>query len=193
MKDWLALTAAILNGLGYCLYFVQARNKTSNPSIVSWFLWSFISGLDFLSYRDLSSDLILSSNFCVDLFGCFSILVYVAISKNFYFRMKFRDLVIFFLCIIATIVLHLCSNPIEANMIICLASLLSFLPIIEGVWEDRKNETPLSWWVQTVAYFFMLLGVLSSDWEKIELFAPAVLMVLHAVVAVLATPKNRKA
>ncbi|MDQ3076371.1 MAG: hypothetical protein M3Q34_04585 [bacterium] len=59
MKDWLAIIAAIVNGLGYLLYVRQVKNKSSKPNITSWGLWAFISFVDFLSYKDLSKSFVL--------------------------------------------------------------------------------------------------------------------------------------
>lgn len=186
----IAMTAIFFNTMGYIIYCLQIKNKSSRPNATSWGLWTFIAMIDFASYEAMSGNTIASLTFLVDVFFCIGIFVHVVYQKSIQMP-KWREWVIIAFVIFSILIWWIFQTAMWANLIICFASFLSFFPIIESVWKDKNSEKSDAWFVQTFAYFFMLMSVLlSGDYERVELVAPIMLMFLHALVAVLADRKK---
>lgn len=187
----IAMHAVFFNLVGYIIYCLYMKNKKIKPNATSWGLWAFIATADFFSYEAMSGNMMASLTFLIDAVACVGIFIYIFV-KDKVKMPKFREWVIVAFVVFAMIIWWVFQNATWANLIVCFASFLSFFPIIESVWKDRKSEKSEVWFVQTLAYFFMLMSILiSKDFVRVDLVAPIMLMLLHLLVAVIASTKKK--
>lgn len=167
------------------------RRGDSDPKSVSWSLWSFLSVINCISFNYMTNSLLLSLVFIIDSILCIFILFYGVHLKKFPF-FDSKDWLFFALGFVSIIVALVTKNPNLSNMIICVAYVFSFVPTIKGVWDKRDSENPLSWWMCSIAYLFLIISVFlkKSDSDITDFFAPVILFILHLIIALFAKKKE---
>lgn len=181
--------AVLLNIAGYFLYFLQIKRGESNPKLVTWGLWSFLSILNFASYREMTN-WVSSLQFFSDAILCIAISFYIYFHKN----MKVwnsEDRIVLLLGFLSIIFWWQYREASYANIITCICYIVSFYPVVKEVWKDPYSENPLSWYVCTFAYGFTFWEVyLGRNSQNVDLLSPILLFVLHFLVALLAKRKH---
>lgn len=180
----LGLTAALLHGVAYVLYNVQAKLGKSSPNAASWSVWAFLATLNALSYREMSGDLVATLQFFTGSVACVLTFLYVLTIGKFS-RLKPKEWGLFALGLLATVVWWKLRSATGANMIVLVAFLISFIPTFEGVWRDPFKETPRSWTLWTLALLITTTNVVLRDGKPIALLTPIVLLVAHGSIAIL--------
>lgn len=187
----LGLTAALLHGVAYVLYNVQAKLGKSSPNAASWSVWAFLATLNALSYREMSGDVVAALQFFTGSVACILTFLYVLTIGKFS-RLKPKEWGLFALGLLATVVWWKFRSATGANMIVLVAFLISFIPTFEGVWRDPFKETPRSWTLWTLAFLVTTTNVVLRDGKPIALLTPIVLLIAHGSIALLST-QSRKA
>lgn len=165
------------------------KRGDSEPKLVSWGIWSFLSLLNFFSYREMT-DLITSLQFFSDAILCTVIFFYAYFHKKFEVLSR-EDYEVLFLGFLSIIFWWQFKEASYANLVICICYLISFYPTIKEVQKNPNSENPVSWYVCTLAYGITTYAVcLEKDSEKIDLLAPSVLFILHLVIAFFAKKKE---
>lgn len=165
------------------------KRGDSEPKLVSWGIWSFLSLLNFFSYREMT-DLITSLQFFSDAVLCTVIFFYAYFHKKFEIlsREDYEVLVFGFLSLILWWEFKEASY---ANIIICICYLISFYPTIKEVWKNPNSENPVSWYVCTFAYGITSYVVsFETKFDFVDFLAPSILFLLHLVIALLAKKKE---
>lgn len=188
MKNYsliLEMVAVLLNSIGYFLYFMQIRSGKSNPNFTSWSIWAFLCILNFFSFREISQNFILSLQFFSDAIGCIFIFSYTLMLKKFD-HPKNKEIVTLFLGIISIFFWWQFKSAEFANLIICFAFIISFLPTTEGINKNPLIEYPTSWYFCGSSYLLTMINIIILKDEKIEreLVPNFVLFILHIWVAI---------
>ncbi len=189
VMNLLIFFSVFLNIIGYFIYLIQIKRGDSEPKLVSWGLWSFLSIFNFASYREMTS-FIYSLQFCSDAFLCIIIFFYAYFHKNMKVWNK-EDTLVSLLGLLSIIVWWQSKEASYTNFIICVCYIISFYPTIKEVWKNPNTENPASWYICTLAYGFTFYEVwLDKNSEKIDFLSPALLMVLHLLIAIPAKKKK---
>jgi hypothetical protein len=165
------------------------KKGDSEPKLVSWGIWSFLSLLNFFSYREMT-DFITSLQFFSDAVLCTIIFFYAYFHKKFEVLSR-EDYEVLFLGFLSIIFWWQFKEAIYANMMVCICYLISFYPTIKEVWKNPNSENPVSWYVCTFAYGITTYAVqLEKSFQIIDFLAPSILFLLHLVIAILAKKKE---
>ena len=161
----------------------------SEPKLVSWGIWSFLSILNFFSYREMT-DFITSLQFFSDAILCTIIFFYAYFHKKFELLSR-EDYEVLVLGFISIIFWWQFKDASYVNIAVCICYLISFYPTIKEVWKNPNSENPISWYVCTFAYGITTYSVqLEKSFQVIDLIAPSILFLLHLVIAILAKKKE---
>ncbi len=181
--------AVLLNTLGYVLYYFQMKRGDSEPKLISWGLWSFLSLLNFLSYREMT-DLFLSLQFFSDALLCVAIFLYAYFHKKFEVWSR-ENYGVSGLGILAILVWWQFKEAVFANVIVFFCYIISFYPTIKEVIKNPNSENPLSWYICTVGYGLHIYAIhLEENSEGIDYLTPCVLFILHLAIAFFAKKKE---
>lgn len=181
--------AVLLNTLGYVLYFLQIKRGDSEPKLISWWLWSFLSVLNFLSYREMT-DLFLSMQFFSDALLCVAIFIYAYFHKKIVVWSR-EDYEVLGLGILAIIIWWQFKEAVFANVIVFFCYIISFYPMIKEVIKNPNCENPLSWYICTLGYGLHIYAIyLEENSENLDYLNPITLFVLHLVIALFAKKKE---
>lgn len=187
----LGLMAALLHGVAYVLYNMQAKLGKSSPNAASWSVWTFLAVLNALSYREMSGDVVTTLQFFTGSVACMITFLYVLTIGKFS-KLKLKEWGLFTLGLLATVVWWKFRSAIGANMIILVALLISFIPTFEGVWRNPFKETPRSWALWTLAFLITTMNVVLRDGKSIALLTPIMLLIAHGSIAILSTQSRKE-
>jgi hypothetical protein len=185
----------ILSGLfqifGYVIYAKHVESSKIKPNTGSWTIWTFGSIVEGLSYFYTSDDLIKS----ILPITCIFCVLFLFIRSTYKGRFQALRKIDWFLLIsdiLITIIWYLTSNPLLANILFIISSIISFIPIVYSSFKHPEFEDAAPWIIWTVAYFFMCLTVISR-WDGLESFLyPLFFVLLHAIVAYLSLDIRKK-
>lgn len=187
----LGVAAALLHGVAYVLYNVQAKLGSSKPNAASWSVWAFLATLNALSYREMSGDAVAALQFFTGSVACILTFLYVLTIGKFS-KLEPKEWGLFALGLLATLAWWKFRSATGASVIILVAFLISSIPTFEGVWRDPFRETPRSWALWTLAFLVTTTNVVLRDGKPIALLTPIVLLVVHGSVAVLSTQSRKE-
>ena len=174
----LGVGTALLHGVAYALYNVQAKLGQSHPNAASWSVWVFLAALNALSYRAMSGDVVMALQFMTGSVACILTFLYVLTIGKFS-KLKPKEWGLFALGLLATLVWWKFRSATGANMIVLVTFLISFIPTFEGVWRDPFRETPRSWMLWTLAFLVTTTNVVLRDGKLVALITPIVLLIAH--------------
>jgi len=123
----LGVTAALLHGVAYVLYNVQAKLGHSSPNAASWSVWAFLATLNALSYREMSGDIVVTLQFFTGSVACILTFLYVFTIAKFS-RLKPKEWDLFALGLLATLAWWKFRSATGANLIVLAAAFISFIP-----------------------------------------------------------------
>lgn len=178
-----ALVACAVQVKGHVVY---NRESGIYPNPTSWTLWGLTGFLEAFNYQDMSGDWVknLLPYTCA---SCCAITWIICLFKSrFQFkRLKSTDYISLVLCGLALVVWKRFDLVTEANVILQIDNIISFLPIIVSVARDPEEEKPSAWMWWSVSYFLGTL-VVGLRFEKIEdFYFPANCVLLHIIVGLL--------
>jgi len=187
----LGIVAALLHGSGYLIYNIQTRLGKSEPRIITWLIWVFLTILNALSYNVMSGDFVATLQFFMGSVACIATFLYVIMIGKFK-RPERNDWLMFGLAALAVAVWAIFRSATGANMIILLATAISFVPTLIGVWEDPFVETPLAWNLWTTAYIISTTNLLFRDCPAVAFIGPVAMIFAHGAIAVLSTESRKR-
>ncbi len=178
-----ALLACVVQVKGHIVY---NRESGIYPNPTSWTLWGLTGFLEAFNYQDMSQDWFknLLPFTCAT---CCAVTWVVCLYKSkFQFkRLKPTDYITLVLCATAMIVWKRFDLVTEANIILQVDNIISFVPIIVSVARDPEEEKPSAWIWWSVSYA-LATTVVGLRFEKVEdFYFPANCVMLHLVVGLL--------
>lgn len=187
----LGLIAALLHGVAYFTYNVQAKMGRSSPNAATWSVSAFLAILNAFSYREMSGDAVTTLQFFTGSIACVITFLYVLTIGKFSW-LKLKEWALFALGLLATLIWWRFRNATGANIIILFAFLIAFIPTLEGVWRNPFKETPLPWVLWTIAFFITTANVVLRGNKLVALIMPIVLLVVHCGVAILSAQSRKE-
>ncbi len=185
----LGLLAGLLQIVGYCLYYLKLFQKGIRPNIASWALWASGGFNGFFSYHSMTDDWAKSILPMLCNFSCVLIFLYALKGKNYQpLNAKQRWIAVCY-GVAALVAVY---SPTDGNLIQQIGTVLSFIPVLEGVQNDPSVEKPKPWFVWSSAYLVLLLVCIIRFKKWQELVYPINCFIWHFTVGLLASRRVRK-
>lgn len=181
----LGIVAGLFQIAGYFDYFKKIGAGRIKPNAASWSIWAFGAVLESTSYVFVTGDWV-KNLLPIACAACAVLLFLICLKRGHFGAISRFEWVLIVADCIAIFVWWWFESATYANFLLVLTAVISFVPIIIHVWKDATVEHAWPWFLWSSAY--ALLGVVVLlRWEKWEdLVYPAVFLVLHLIVAILA-------
>jgi len=178
----IAIVIAVISGLlqiaGYIVYNVEAQKGETKPDSASWSIWAFGSIVNVLSYavmtRDWVKDILPFSCSMACLFT-FALCLY----RRQFGRLNKKGWKILIVDCVITVVWYFTSAT-EANLLYQIGTVISFIPMLDGIKDGTDKENWLPWAIWTCAYALFGLSVFLRLNNWAELVYPVICLILHA-------------
>jgi len=185
----LAISAGILQILGYYFYTRNILKTNQTPNLASWIIWGYGSLIESISYIQMADDEVKSILPIVCCIACIITVIIIVQNK------RFQNLdTIDYLCItidILSMIVWWWYGATKGHMVVMAGVGLSFIPMIKGLWLNQTSEKPLPWLIWCIAYTIAILVVIMR-WEKWEdLIYPVSYLFFGTIVGFIAYLKQR--
>lgn len=190
---WLSVTAASVQVAGFVLYNKNLFLGLTKPNFVTWALCTFLTVLNFTSYRDMSGDLVKSILPTVSSLACILTFVLILFREK-RFSTNVWDGIALVIGLVSGFAWWWYHSSTYGNLILQPAIAVAFVPTLRGVWENPSNERALPWYIWSSAYI-LLLFVVFLKWagQYQDLAYPVNCFILHAAVGVMASTRRTPA
>lgn len=179
IKALFGILSVIFTLFGVTFYLISIYRKESNPHLLSWLGWAFITLIGALAMLDSGSTwatLFIFANSS----SCFIIVIYSLYKKIGIWSTTFYDYIFFSLGILGIILWQVLSLPLVAIILSVVADLLFAIPTITKVYKYPKSENYVAWIPYSVAGIFGLLAV--STWVLSEVLYPVYVCCLNILI-----------
>lgn len=188
---FLAVLSGFLQLGGYFSYGREILSGRIKPNTASWSIWTFGALLESSSYIILTGDLLKNILPAVCAICAIILFLFCLVRGRFKPLDRFEKIIVV-ADILTIIVWWFSRSAFYANSLAILTAFISFIPILRHAWRDPRHEDATPWFIWTAAYTSQLLVVLAR-WEKWEdLFYPALFIILHLAVALLAMDVRKR-
>jgi hypothetical protein len=197
----LGYAAALIHGLGYVLYVRGVWRGDIHANVPSWLMFAY--GTTLLLVLELAAGAGPSLLVLPAVCSAGSIVVgALGVRQVRAFEWPATDIVAFVADLLLTVVFllawliqHRLGARWEAVTVVLLlgslgTNLTSFAPIIVSTWRMPRIERPGPWVIWAMAYGLLLLASLAEQVASVLLLYPALNLVLHGLVAVLAVARG---
>jgi drug/metabolite transporter (DMT)-like permease len=191
----LAIIASLIHISAFVIYNKDIFRGKCHPSPISWFLWAFITVLNFTSYKVMNNDWIVAMLPIVGSAMCiftFAFLIFSSLRlKRKIQKPDRKDIAVLLIGAVAIVVWQIFKSATYANLIVQGCFAFSTIPTIRSVWRKPRNEKPLPWFIWTGA-FLVGLGIVLLKWQGnyLALVYPINAAACHLAVAILALRKK---
>ncbi len=182
--------AAAIHALGFWTYNTQTKEGVSKPNSVSWAIWVFLAVLIALTFRSITSLFTAAVPF-VGAVGCTLTFVNALVTGKFEWP-DWKEWVIFAACLVAIVIWKFYSSPLNANLVVVGAFILSCWPLWAGVWADpTKEKKALPWLLWGGAYGLTTFATFMSKGFSLELTTPVIITLSHLAVPVICAIRKK--
>jgi hypothetical protein len=183
---WLAAFASVVHIAAYGIYSRQILAGAVRPNAASWAVWSFVTVLNFTSYRSMSGDWVKALLPTAGGLACILTFV-VALFAGTARRLDSFDKTALALGLVASLAWWQFDSATYANLILQLCIAIGFVPTYRGLWDNPRNELPLCWRMWTLAYLLTIaVVILRWNGQYQDLAYPILSFLLHGGVAIMA-------
>lgn len=194
--EFAGILAGILQITGYWIYGRASLASDIKPNAASWAAWSFGSLINLISYVSLTEgDWKKEVLPAACSLSCITMTIVLYAKKHMHKPKEPWEWCAFGIDGFASVVFVVASGqPALANALVQIGTISSFVPTVRDTWLDPDGERPKPWVVWSLAYALLLTVVLVDKDPAVwsQAMYPATCLVLHALVAVLATRKNTR-
>lgn len=183
-ENFFIVLAIVLNVAAGLTYDWKLLDGSSDPNAASWAVWSFITLLNFKSYKDMSKDWGKSTFPLVSSILCLITLLLVALKGRFA-GLEFFDVVALGLGIMAGLVWRKTRSAKMAQVILQVCIIIGFIPTYRMVLHDPHTEQLLPWLFWPASFAVQAYVVKLREGKFFEFLYPVNCVFLHAAVAVL--------
>lgn len=189
----LGVAAASLHGSAYLIYNNQVSEGTSDPNVVSWFIWAMMAILNLTSFQKMTS-WVKSLQFWIGTAGATGTFLF-GWNQGVFEVPELWELGIVALGIASAFAQFKKRHAPIGNLLIVIAAAIGMVPTLIGVIDDPAKETFLPWIVWTFAFICTFLNVVlmtpeeeAEQAEKLKGFAwvpkfsTLTLLLLHAII-----------
>lgn len=181
-----SLLAGFLSLVAYVGYNWQILTGNASPNTTSWAIWSFMTVLNFASYKEMTKDgwksflPTFNSSLCILTF-------FISLVKGQLQNVVQTDILALALGIVASIIWKKSRSPVLPNMMLQLGIIVGFIPTVRGVLVAPQDEVAICWFLWAISFAFQL-AVVVMRWkgQKQDLVYPINCFVLHLAVGLLA-------
>lgn len=188
-SDWLATKLAIFTGLltsvAYMLYNVGILFGDTHPNVSSWFVWAFITVLNFTSYQSMTGDWVKSLLPTTNSIMCI-LTALLALPVGSFRSLEQIDIVCFVIGVIAGLLWITSKRSAVAQIILNIAIAVGGIPTIVGMINGTHREPWLPWLIWSVTYVLQYLVVKFRSGKGLDFLYAINCIVMHSAVFVLA-------
>lgn len=179
--------------VGYASYNQSILFGKAKPSMAAWLLFGFLVLLNVKTYYEGSKkSLIKTALPAASGLACIITTIVVIFKGGNFGKLDGLQWVILAFGIVASIVWFAFQKAEFANLIVIAAVAISFIPIYVGMYRGTVHETPLPWFIWSLA-FTLGIAVVKLNWseepekkKKYDIFYPVAMLALHLPVALFA-------
>ncbi len=185
----LGIAAGVLQLVAFGIYNKQVFQGTTTPNTATWTLWAFLIALNASTYAAMTADLAKSLLPIASALAGLGTFAYALFAGKFR-RLDFWDWVVLSIGIAAGVVWWWYQSATYANLLVVGAVVVSFLPLLRGVWKNPAVEKALAWYVWATAYILLTMVVILRWKGQYEDFVyPVSMFFLHLAVGLLTLRK----
>ena len=186
-ENFFIVSAIALNIAAGLTYDWKLLDGSSNPNVASWAVWSFITILNFKSYKDMSKDWKKSAFPLASSILCLITLALVALKGRFA-GLNYFDITALVLGSVTSIAWWLVKAAKMATVAqvlsqICIA--IGFIPTYIMMWNNPHAEQLLPWIIWPVSFAVQAYVVKLREGKFFEFLYPVNCVFLHSAVAVM--------
>lgn len=183
MFDYLlTLTACIISGFGYWVYYNDLKKAAVKPSRFSWLIGSLFVSLETLTYNSLSGDWVKSACFFVSAIACILITIKIWYGSK-WSRPCSTDIFATVFCAGSLAVWYVYQSDWQAHLILLLSIPILSYPTFKNAFADFSNEDSKAWYIWIVSDVVELVLVCGRLQSVQELPYALTEFLCHAVVA----------
>ena len=188
-----SILAGLLNVLAFTIYNWQTLEGNAHPNIASWAVWSFMTILNFTSYKSMSKDWVKSILPTISSIQCV-LTFFLALFLGRWKQLGWCDVNALIIGIIASLMWWVLKKSdkdnkasTSANLMLQLGITVGFIPTLQSVWSLPQTENALCWFVWSISFLFQtIVVILRWKGQKQDLVYPVNCLWLHFIVALLA-------
>lgn len=197
MKDYkviswrISVSASVMSLLAFFLYNSKIVSGNSQPNLGSWLVWSFVTILNFTSYRSMTGSWSKSLLPTVNSLACI-LTSCILIAKGY--RLVFLGIIDQW-CLGLGLIASLCwwvlkrKNYAEmiVQIILEIALTIGAIPTLVSVWHVSTHEPWFPWCLWAISYAIQIY-VVSMSWrgKLIDFLYPVNMLFFHGLISVLA-------
>ncbi len=181
-----AAIAGTLSLVAFLTYSQKTFQGQTHPNITSWCVWSFITILNFTSYKKVTGgwikSLLPTANAIMTI-----VVLGIALWKGSFGHLGWINAICLVFGIVAGIVWIVEDSPATAQVLLQIAIVIGFIPTITAVYISPGSE-PWQEWLLWIFSFIAQFVAVRSTWEKktyIEFLYPVNMIICHAIVFLL--------
>lgn len=191
----IGLAAGFLQFAAYIWYAFAVVKSETNPNGMSWLMWSYGTFVFFFVEYDIGTPysvlflpfVCMLSSIGIALFS-FTKRSYIPPERNDYFALSIDvTLLISYLSILYLIAPKADALAIGFVFLILtsLSTITTFYPILRTTYLEPSHETPIPWFIWTLAYSLLLYTVVLENLSWLYMLYPILNIFLHASIGML--------
>jgi len=189
LKAIFGIMSAVFTLIGATFYLRSIYRKESNPHLLSWIGWAFITiiGATAMLYSGSTwSTIFIFSNSL----SCISVSIYALYKKVGVWSTTIYDYVFFGLGILGIILWQTFDAPLLAIILSVIADLFFAIPTVVKVYKDPESENYKAWVPYCIAGIFGLLAL--GTFTSTEVLYPIYIFTLNFIVLAIVLFKSKK-
>ena len=159
-----SLIASVFSALSMGIYCIRLFKRGGTRSATTWTLWFAIGTLNLASYLYVVKESPLRA---IPLFVVYlgvAVVMFYSLLKHQFTKLSRVDFFCFSLALAVGVFWKTSGNPLVANLLLQSVYVVSYIPTLMGLHEERLTETKAPWALAFIAYVVMLF-VIYLDWE----------------------------
>jgi hypothetical protein len=180
----MVVCALILSICAYIVYSWSNLTGTGHPNISSWFVWTFLTVLNFTSYKKATGDWVKTYLPTANSMMCIVTTV-VALCTGSFRNLGMTDLVCLCIGIVAGIWWWKSHSAKQAQILVQIAIDVGFIPTFVTVYNHPSAEPWYCWLMWTASFMFQFGAVKLRKGKGIDYLYPTNMVITHAVTTAL--------
>ena len=172
--------ASVISVVAYIPYIVDIFKNKTKPHVISWFIWSAMSGIAFFSQIVGGAGI---GSFLLGFTTVMCFLIALLSIKKGTKDVEFVDWLTAAGSVSALVFWVLTKTPYLSVMIITVSDFLATFPTIRKTYKNPYQETSSFYLLNTAKYFFGVMAL--EKYSLITTLYPAYLLVINGVVFIL--------
>lgn len=183
-SETLAIVATFLSIAAYVLYNWRGSTSEVRPNISSWLVWSFMTILNFTSYKKVTESWTKSLLPTVNSLMCI-VTAILAFRTGSLRNLSTTEWCCLVLGVVAALWWWKSKSAVTAQILLQLALLIGGIPTIIKLWHAPTSEPWLSWFLWTLSFTCQYFAVKYTWKKQIEFLYPVCTTLFHGLIFVL--------